>query len=41
MAVLSQAGTSMPAVLALIAWKHCSWTERAKNEAPYSSSHRL
>lgn len=28
----------MSAVLAAIAWKHCDCTERAKNEAPYSSS---
>jgi hypothetical protein len=36
MAAGSQPGTVMPAVLAAMAWKHCSWTERAKNEALYS-----
>ena len=41
MAVLSQPGTPMPELLAVTAWKHLSWTDRAKKEAPVSSSHRL
>ncbi len=34
-------GTGMPMVLAVICWKHFSCTERAKNEAPYSSSRKF
>jgi hypothetical protein len=41
MAVASHPGTGRPTALAVIASKQASCTERAKKEAPYSSSHRL
>ena len=40
-AMAGQPGTGICRVLAVMARKHRSWTERAKNDAPYSSSHRL